>query len=94
MALPNVILSTVSKAAVQTAGFAREELILGTMVVGGLSTFGVMAGVPWDAWLTSDQMQAAALYEEIESANLKFFQEYGYWPHEVTDGSAEANVAV
>ena len=79
----------------KAAGYTREELVLGGLVMGSLGVFGGVAGaVPWSTLLASDQDQAAALYRQIESANLKFFQEYGYWPHEVTDGDARSNVAV
>ena len=80
---------------IKATGYTREELVLGGLVMGSLGAFGTVAGaVPWSTLLTSDQEQAAALYRQIESANLKFFQEYGYWPHEVTDGDGSSNVAV
>lgn len=84
-----------NKLFLKATGYTREELVLGGLVMGGLGVFGAVAGsVPWSSMLASDQEQAAALYRQIESANLKFFQEYGYWPHEVTDGTALSNVAV
>lgn len=78
----------------KTGGFAREELIVGAVVIGGLSTAGAVMGVPWHDMMRSSQVEAADIYREIESANLKFYQEYGYWPDEVTDGTSTANVRV
>ena len=41
----------------RTAGFARDEMVLTTLVVGSLSTFGIVVGMPWDA-LTAGSRRA------------------------------------
>lgn len=76
-----------------TLGFAREEILLGTVVLGGMGGLGTLA-VHSTGMFTTHSQQALHMLEQVESANLKFYQEYGYWPHEVTGGSPTANVAV
>lgn len=82
------------KAVVKTAGFAREELVLGAMVLGGVGAFGGLVAIPWSGILAGGTTEAVALYKQIEAANLKFYQDHGYWPHEATDGNPAANVVV
>jgi hypothetical protein len=76
-----------------TIGLAREEIILGTVVVGGIGALGSIA-INASGIFASSSQAALHIIEDLESANLKFFKQYGYWPHQVTDGTATANVAV
>lgn len=89
----NTLLATIAKS---TAGFAREELILAAAVGGTLSTFGVVGAVNM-GWVGSggtSGVQIADSLKAIESANLKFYQRYGAWPDEVSDGTPTGNIAV
>jgi hypothetical protein len=75
---------------------AKDELLLASAVSVSLGTFGYFA-IPWDTiglGAHSPSAQAAALYAQIEEANQKYFDTYGMWPNEATDGSPAANAAV
>jgi hypothetical protein len=78
-----------------TSGFAREELILAAAVGGTLSTFGVVGALNM-GWVgnSNDGAHIADALQTLESANLKFYQRYGMWPDEVSDGTPAGNVAV
>ncbi|HEX2796479.1 MAG TPA: hypothetical protein VHN38_05290, partial [Immundisolibacter sp.] len=89
----NGLLTAIAKS---TAGFAREELILAAAVGGTLSTFGVVGAVNM-GWVGSGGASGAQIADSlkaIEAANLKFYQRYGAWPDEVSDGTPTGNVAV
>jgi len=78
----------------RNAGIAIDEAILVTVMVGSLGTFGAVA-VPWQSVLgTSASATGVDQLAAIETANQDFYELYGKWPHEMTNGQALSNVVV
>lgn len=78
----------------RNAGLAIDEAILVTAMVGSLGTFGAVA-VPWQSVIgTSIGAEGTSQLTEIETANANFYDLYGKWPYEMTNGQAMNNVVV
>ncbi len=78
----------------RNAGIAIDEAILVTVMVGSLGTFGAVA-LPWQSVLgTSVGAEGANELAVIETANQNFYDLYGKWPYEMTNGQSLNNVVV
>lgn len=78
----------------RNAGIAIDEILLVSVMMGGLGTFGAVA-VPWDSVMgTSTEQKSINELHIIEAANAEFHKLYKHWPHEMTNGKGVDNVAV
>ncbi|MFZ2620083.1 MAG: hypothetical protein WAX89_04340 [Alphaproteobacteria bacterium] len=76
-----------------THGWAADEAILIGAMMGSVGIFAAVA-IPWDTALENMGFTELNDLAAIERANEKFYQTYGQWPTQASNGTPLGNAAV